>query len=100
MAVAATRSSSASVAPLAAWRAGPLRTVATYRESVAQSVPRGKSRPRTARSNRSQSAATVRCRSQASSRRAGDNTNAFLGGFRLWVAPSDRKSLTLAKTGS
>lgn len=32
--------------------------------------------------------------------RAGDNTNAFLGGCRLWEEPSDRKSLTLAKTGS
>jgi polyphosphate glucokinase len=32
--------------------------------------------------------------------RAGDNANAFLGGFRLWAEPSDRKTLTLAKTGS
>jgi polyphosphate glucokinase len=32
--------------------------------------------------------------------RAGDNANAFLGGFRLWEEPPDRKSLTLAKTGS
>jgi len=24
--------------------------------------------------------------------RAGDNANAFLGGFRLWLAPSDRKT--------
>ncbi len=32
--------------------------------------------------------------------RAGDNANAFLGGFRLWAEPADRKTLTLAKTGS
>jgi polyphosphate glucokinase len=32
--------------------------------------------------------------------RAGDNANAFLGGFRLWTEPADRKTLTLAKTGS
>jgi polyphosphate glucokinase len=32
--------------------------------------------------------------------RAGDNANAFLGGFRLWEEPSDRKTLTLAKVGS
>ncbi|MDB5313877.1 MAG: polyphosphate glucokinase [Gemmataceae bacterium] len=32
--------------------------------------------------------------------RAGDNTNAFLGGFRLWAEPADRKTLTLAKTSS
>ena len=32
--------------------------------------------------------------------RAGDNTNAFLGGFRLWEEPSDRKTLTLAKACS
>jgi polyphosphate glucokinase len=31
--------------------------------------------------------------------RAGENANAFLGGFRLWEEPSDRKTLTLAKTG-
>jgi polyphosphate glucokinase len=27
--------------------------------------------------------------------RAGDNSNAFLGGFRLWQEPSDRKALTV-----
>ena len=32
--------------------------------------------------------------------RAGDNANAFLGGFRLWEEPSDRKTLTLAKACS
>jgi polyphosphate glucokinase len=32
--------------------------------------------------------------------RAGDNANAFLGGFRLWAEPADLKTLTLAKTGS
>jgi polyphosphate glucokinase len=32
--------------------------------------------------------------------RAGDNANAFLGGFRLWAEPADRMRLTLAKTGS
>jgi polyphosphate glucokinase len=32
--------------------------------------------------------------------RAGDNANAFLGGFRLWAEPADRKTLTLARTGS
>jgi polyphosphate glucokinase len=32
--------------------------------------------------------------------RAGDNANAFLGGFRLWEEPTDRKTLTLAKIGS
>jgi polyphosphate glucokinase len=32
--------------------------------------------------------------------RAGENANAFLGGFRLWEEPSDRKTLTLAGTGS
>ena len=32
--------------------------------------------------------------------RAGDNAHAFLGGFRLRADPADRKSLTLAKTGS
>jgi polyphosphate glucokinase len=32
--------------------------------------------------------------------RAGENANAFLGGIRLWEEPSDRKTLTLAKTGS
>jgi polyphosphate glucokinase len=32
--------------------------------------------------------------------RAGDNANAFLGGFRLWDEPSDRNTLTLAKVGS
>jgi polyphosphate glucokinase len=31
--------------------------------------------------------------------RAGANTNAFLGGFRLWDEPADRKTLTLAQTG-
>jgi len=31
--------------------------------------------------------------------RAGDNTNAFLGGFRLWEEPSGHNTLTLAKTG-
>jgi polyphosphate glucokinase len=32
--------------------------------------------------------------------REGDNANAFLGGFRLWEEPSDRKTLTLAKACS
>jgi polyphosphate glucokinase len=32
--------------------------------------------------------------------RAGDNANAFLGGFRLWVEPSDHKTRRLTKTGS
>jgi polyphosphate glucokinase len=32
--------------------------------------------------------------------RAGDNANAFLGGFRLWEEPSDRKTHRLTKTGS
>jgi polyphosphate glucokinase len=32
--------------------------------------------------------------------RAGDNANAFLGGFRLWEEPSDRKTHKLPKTGS
>ena len=32
--------------------------------------------------------------------RAGDNANAFLGGFRLWVEPSDHKTHRLTKTGS
>jgi polyphosphate glucokinase len=32
--------------------------------------------------------------------RAGDNANAFLGGFRLWVEPSDPKTHRLTKTGS
>ena len=32
--------------------------------------------------------------------RAGENANAFLGGFRLWEEPFDRKTLTLAKIGS
>jgi polyphosphate glucokinase len=32
--------------------------------------------------------------------RAGDNANAFLGGFRLWAEPSDRTTLTRTKTGS
>jgi polyphosphate glucokinase len=32
--------------------------------------------------------------------RAGDNANAFLGGFRLWAEPAERKTLTLAGTGS
>jgi polyphosphate glucokinase len=31
--------------------------------------------------------------------RAGDNANAFLGGFRLWEEPPDRTTLTIAKTG-
>jgi predicted NBD/HSP70 family sugar kinase len=30
--------------------------------------------------------------------RAGDNSNAFLGGFRLWADPNDRKLFTPAKT--
>jgi polyphosphate glucokinase len=32
--------------------------------------------------------------------RAGDNANAFLGGFRLWAEPAELKTLTPAKTGS
>jgi polyphosphate glucokinase len=32
--------------------------------------------------------------------RAGDNANAFLGGFRLWEEPADRKTIPLPKTGS
>jgi polyphosphate glucokinase len=32
--------------------------------------------------------------------RAGDNDNAFLGGFRLWAEPADRDTLTFPKTGS
>jgi polyphosphate glucokinase len=32
--------------------------------------------------------------------RAGDNANAFLGGFRLWAEPSDHKTHRLTKTGS
>lgn len=32
--------------------------------------------------------------------RAGDNANAFLGGFRLWEEPHKREKLTLAKTAS
>lgn len=32
--------------------------------------------------------------------RAGENANAFLGGFRLWEEPSDHKAITLAKIGS
>jgi polyphosphate glucokinase len=32
--------------------------------------------------------------------RAGDNANAFLGGFRLWDEAFDPKTLALAKTGS
>ena len=32
--------------------------------------------------------------------RAGDNANAFLGGFRLWAVPADTKGRTLANTGS
>ena len=32
--------------------------------------------------------------------RAGENANAFLGGFRLWEEPSDRKAVALAKTCS
>jgi polyphosphate glucokinase len=32
--------------------------------------------------------------------RAGDNANAFVGGFRLWAEPTDHNTLTLTKTGS
>jgi polyphosphate glucokinase len=32
--------------------------------------------------------------------RAGENANAFLGGFRLWSDPADRKSISFADTGS
>jgi polyphosphate glucokinase len=32
--------------------------------------------------------------------RAGDNANAFLGGFRLWEEPSNRKKLVAANTSS
>jgi polyphosphate glucokinase len=32
--------------------------------------------------------------------RAGDNANAFVGGFRLWEEPSDHKTHRLTKTGS
>jgi polyphosphate glucokinase len=32
--------------------------------------------------------------------RAGDNANAFLGGFRLWEDPSERKTLTLTRACS
>jgi polyphosphate glucokinase len=32
--------------------------------------------------------------------RAGNNADAFLGGFRLWEEPSQRKSLTIANTTS
>jgi polyphosphate glucokinase len=32
--------------------------------------------------------------------RRGENAYAFLGGFRLWEEPSDRKTLALAKTCS
>ena len=32
--------------------------------------------------------------------RAGDNTNAFVGGFRLWEQANDAKPLTLAKLGA
>ena len=32
--------------------------------------------------------------------RAGENANAFLGGFRLWEEPSDRKAVALAKACS
>ncbi len=32
--------------------------------------------------------------------RAGDNANAFVGGFRLWEEPSDHKTRSLSKTGS
>jgi polyphosphate glucokinase len=32
--------------------------------------------------------------------RAGDNANAFVGGFRLWAEPSDRATFTLTKSGS
>jgi predicted NBD/HSP70 family sugar kinase len=31
--------------------------------------------------------------------RVGDNANAFLGGYRLWEEPPDRRTLTLAQTG-
>jgi polyphosphate glucokinase len=32
--------------------------------------------------------------------RAGDNANAFVGGFRLWEKPTDHNTLTLTSTGS
>ncbi len=32
--------------------------------------------------------------------RAGDNANAFVGGFRLWEEPSEHKTRSLSKTGS
>jgi polyphosphate glucokinase len=32
--------------------------------------------------------------------RAGDNADAFIGGFRLWENPPDRKTLAIARTGS
>jgi polyphosphate glucokinase len=32
--------------------------------------------------------------------RAGENANAFLGGFRLWEEPSDRNTPAFAKSGS
>jgi polyphosphate glucokinase len=32
--------------------------------------------------------------------RAGENANAFLGGFRLWATPADRITPVLARTGS
>ena len=32
--------------------------------------------------------------------RAGDNANAFVGGFRLWEEPTDHNTLTLTNTGS
>jgi polyphosphate glucokinase len=32
--------------------------------------------------------------------RAGENANAFLGGFRLWAEPAERRDLALARTGS
>ncbi len=32
--------------------------------------------------------------------RAGDNANAFVGGFRLWEEPSDHKTQKLSKTGA
>jgi polyphosphate glucokinase len=32
--------------------------------------------------------------------RAGDNANAFLGGFRLWEEPANRNALAIAKVGS
>ena len=32
--------------------------------------------------------------------RAGDNANAFLGGFRLWAEPADRRDVVLDRNGS